>query len=1374
LLLLAVDGPANPSAALARRVESSLAPVLASHAPQPTGASQASSAQPTLHRIDGLSIEELVDGSTILRLRGTSKPTFNVYRLSNPDRLVVDVSGSERGNVVPHAPVDSWAVGRVSVDSILERGARLTRVVIELKREASYIVVPDTEHLVVTVTPRETPPEAYFARKSAGKRKADIERDTRHAARLRDEAGSLKAEASVLNEVATERARVAEREAKQAQLRASEAMRAEQRARAAEHQAKATEAQAQRALAAARSDRQSTKTALEHAAREREKASVERGTAERERRLADEIRTRAEAMLQQARAEAARDRQLAARELSSAKQSHARAREAEAQARTTQAQASASRALAREQLEAARRERYAARAAVARAEAELRAAVDERRNAKQRRSRRLEQRERARRDKAEQAARSAFAQARARMQQAEQRARTAEEAERSARMRTADVVASANARAAQQLSAADRERGSATTIRRQAEQVLAEATDAMRRATAEREQAERMRKDSQTAVAEAKAAMKRGRNTDKQRRAALDRALVQARQAEQRARERQKEAEHKLARLAADRERLERLVSQQRASSAALERSISTKREQLAVLETEVARARARAGATPASVAEAKAETLRVQATATVLSKEIERFRKEAASAHARAREAEARVAELERRKAVGAEMEQAKARAQATSQAAQQTAGELSRRERRMLEVERTLKELDDDVRSLEGRRAALEHEGKGLSTQNAHAKAELDKAERRLVEVKAALESEANKLDKLERDVADAQNKLDAGIAAADKHDALAKQWTRERKAAGPTKVDDVRFEDSPDEERVIVEVTGPIDYQGSSLTPNMKLLRFAGAGIAAQLERSLDASAYDGPIAMISSFREDDDVKIVVSTREQTSPVLEEKPGRLVWRFPRTKSKGRTEAVSMAGTRVGGFATGTSIRPLAVAAPPSEEAPSSTTRPAPGRTKWRGERIDIELQDAPVKDVLLLFSDIGRVNIIAGKGVEGNVTMKLTGVPWDQALDIILRSLNLGMVREGNVIRVATIEELDKERKDAIERANAQVLHKPLETRLVPVSYAAVNEMVPKVQSVLSSRGSVTPDTRTNTLIIMDVGENITLAEQLVRQLDSQTPQVLIEARIVEARTSFLRQLGIQWGFGFVASPGTGNPTGLFFPNSLGVAGGATGTPVDRRGLLLVPGSESPNYAVDLPAPVGTGAGGALGFSFGSLSGNLNTNLRLSAAEDVGEVRIISAPKIVTLDNHEAQIEQGVQIPISQVSAQGVNTRYVNATLGLRVTPHVTNEGAVLMDVTVQKNEADFVNTGARGDPTILTKQAQSRMLVNDGDTAVIGGIYTRNRSRNYKKVPWIADIPIIGWFFKNRTVADTRTEVLIFLTPKIVNRASSIGG
>ncbi|MFO0636226.1 MAG: type IV pilus secretin PilQ [Nannocystaceae bacterium] len=607
--------------------------------------------------------------------------------------------------------------------------------------------------------------------------------------------------------------------------------------------------------------------------------------------------------------------------------------------------------------------------------------------------------------------------------------------------------------------------------------------------------------------------------------------------------------------------------------------------------------------------------------------------------------------------------------------------------------------------------------------------------------------------------------------------------------------TKVKDVRFEDDRDESRVVISFDGPIAYAGNSLTPTIQVLQLEHARMPAALERSLDATAYDGPIKLVTSFAEGEDAKIVVSTGKASKPRLEEKPGALVWHFPRARKGKPSDAVSLAGTKVAAHAAvpaaatttalGGARVPAAVMAPPapsgggagpqfSDDDVVMDSRPTRGRGRWRGERITIELQDAPMKDVLLLFSDIGHVNIIAGKGVEGNVTLSLKSVPWDQALDIILRSQNLGSTRDGNVIRVATVEDLENERRAAIERAAARVQQKPLETKLVPVSYATVDEMVPKVQSVLSPRGTVTPDSRTNTLIIMDVAENIALAENLVGQLDTQTPQVLIEARIVEARTTFARQLGVQWGFDYIASPGTGNPTGLLFPNSIGVGGGATGRPPDARGLILPGAAASPNYAVDLPVPVGTGTGGAIGFSFGSISGNLNTNLRLSASESTGEIRIISAPKIVTLDNSEAQIEQGVQIPISQVSAQGVNTRFVRATLGLRVTPHVTNEGAVLLDVVVEKNEADFVNTGARGDPTILTKQAQSRMLINDNDTAVIGGIYTRSKAVNFDKIPWIADVPIIGWFFKQKAEADQRSEVLIFLTPKIVNRASSIGG
>jgi type IV pilus assembly protein PilQ len=198
---------------------------------------------------------------------------------------------------------------------------------------------------------------------------------------------------------------------------------------------------------------------------------------------------------------------------------------------------------------------------------------------------------------------------------------------------------------------------------------------------------------------------------------------------------------------------------------------------------------------------------------------------------------------------------------------------------------------------------------------------------------------------------------------------------------------------------------------------------------------------------------------------------------------------------------------------------------------------------------------------------------------------------------------------------------------------------------------------------------------------------------------------------------------------------------------------------------------DFAVNLPAAVGTGSGGAIGLSLGSVDGNFNLNLRLSALEDTGTVRIISAPKITTSNNIEALIKSGVSIPISVISANGVQTQFVPADLALRVTPNVSyRDCTVSMAVNVTKNEADFVNTGARGDPSILTKEAQTTILVQDGQTAVIGGIYTRNTGLSYSKVPFFGDIPVLGWFFKNRRENDERSEVLVFITPKITNRAN----
>jgi type IV pilus assembly protein PilQ len=237
-------------------------------------------------------------------------------------------------------------------------------------------------------------------------------------------------------------------------------------------------------------------------------------------------------------------------------------------------------------------------------------------------------------------------------------------------------------------------------------------------------------------------------------------------------------------------------------------------------------------------------------------------------------------------------------------------------------------------------------------------------------------------------------------------------------------------------------------------------------------------------------------------------------------------------------------------------------------------------------------------------------------------------------------------------------------------------------------------------------------------------------------------------------------------------------LVFPYNVGVGGGADDGSSPLGGLVPGPRTGTgttgnPNFLVNMPAPAGAGVGSAIGLTLGSVAGAFNLNLRLSAMESTGTVRILSSPRVTTMDNIEAHIEQGVSIPVSVVSAMGAQTQFVDAKLSLAVKPHVTNEGTIAMVINVTRNEPDFVNTGARGDPSIQKKEAKTTMLVRDGDTAVIGGIYTRNTGLSFARVPFFSDIPVLGWFFRNRKENDNRSEFLVFITPRIVNRSHATG-
>ena len=534
------------------------------------------------------------------------------------------------------------------------------------------------------------------------------------------------------------------------------------------------------------------------------------------------------------------------------------------------------------------------------------------------------------------------------------------------------------------------------------------------------------------------------------------------------------------------------------------------------------------------------------------------------------------------------------------------------------------------------------------------------------------------------------------------------------------------------------------------------NSAVLRLMGAQLPEALERTLDVTEVaPGVVDSISTYNEAGTATVLANIRPGTEHRHWRKGNKLMWDF-RNRGVPAAQRLTYDERSTTGYqSAATAARTISQAAPSQRQA------------RYTGRRISLDLKGADIQNVLRLLADVSKLNIVAAEDVRGKITIKLRNVPWDQALDIILRSKQLDKVRNGNIIRVAPISVLQDEEKLRVERAKSRVQLEPLSVRLIPVSYAVANDVAPQVQALLSERGKVNIDKRTNVLVVEDIREVLVKVERLVRTLDTQTPQVLIEARIVEARSNFSRELGIQWGGQVIASQATGNSTGLSFPNLVRVAGGADDPNTPGNAGVLT----TPNYAVNLPATVGSGTGGALGFTLGSIGGSALVNIRLSAAEAEGKVKIISAPKVVTLDNAKARIVSGEQIPITVITANGPTTRFIAANLELNVVPHVTQDGSILMAIEAKKNElSDRVDN--LGVPGIITKEANTAMIVRDGDTAVLGGIYRRTATENENYIPWLGRIPVLGWLFKSSQRSDTRDELLIFISPRIVNRSAAL--
>ncbi len=599
----------------------------------------------------------------------------------------------------------------------------------------------------------------------------------------------------------------------------------------------------------------------------------------------------------------------------------------------------------------------------------------------------------------------------------------------------------------------------------------------------------------------------------------------------------------------------------------------------------------------------------------------------------------------------------------------------------------------------------------------------------------------------------------------------------------------VADLKFAREPYRDVIAVDLDGRARFRHENGSKGRSTLIIRNATLPEALARTLDVGAFGGDVHAITSYVRGRDVIVEVARDTRVTSSVERHGNRLIWAFyepgslPSTVTglgkdgyaarKSRTIYVEDDGAALPEINSGSQLL-LDMSESDPEEALAFGPSQLGQARGYTGRRIDLDLKDADIHNVLRLIGDVSRRNIIVADDVRGSVTIRLRNVPWDQALAVILQSKKLGMVEQGNMIRVAPLDQLQREREMEMERRKMAVQLAPIETRLIPVSYANADELASRVQVLLSSRGSIAIDGRTNTLIARDVSGALDQVEELARALDTQTPQVLVEARIVEATSRYIKDVGIQWGGSGTMSPTTGNPTGLAFPNSVGIAGGASDGQTPTAGLSPFANSvPTPNFAVNMPAAVGTGQGGALGLTFGSIDNNVNLAVRLSAAESSGMLRILSSPRILTLDNLQARISQGTLIPFSQVSAQGVQTTFQEAKLQLLVQPHVTADGSVQMHVKINRDEPDFNQTSARGEPTILKREAETELLVMDGHTAVIGGIFTRNTGRNLDQVPFFGDIPILGLLFQRRRASDTRGELVIFITPRIVNRAEALG-
>ncbi|HFD92054.1 MAG TPA: type IV pilus secretin PilQ family protein [Gammaproteobacteria bacterium] len=519
---------------------------------------------------------------------------------------------------------------------------------------------------------------------------------------------------------------------------------------------------------------------------------------------------------------------------------------------------------------------------------------------------------------------------------------------------------------------------------------------------------------------------------------------------------------------------------------------------------------------------------------------------------------------------------------------------------------------------------------------------------------------------------------------------------------------------------EGRIIVKLSDPAIPVNVSESANRIVIDFNDAKIPAKLQRRMDVVDFATPVTMIDSFANDGNVRLVVETIGEFDHMAYQ--------------SGDTFTLE--------------VRPVS-----KEEQELARLK----QPEYKGDRLSLSFQDIEVRAVLQLIADFTGMNLVTSDSVEGSVTLRLKNVPWDQALDIILKTKGLAMRKTGNVILVAPSEEIAAREKQELESQQQVKELAPLFTDMIQVNYAKAEDIATLLKAeentLLSERGKVTIDERTNSLLVRDTAEKLDEIRRLVAKLDIPVRQVLIESRIVIASDNFGRDLGVRFGASGVGE--INSDTFGFSSGSLSGTDTMVGTsppPVSLPGL-----SDRLNVNLPVANPAGQ-------IAFAVLGSDFLVDLELSAMQAEGQGEIVSSPRVITANQSEAVIEQGTEIPYQQAASSGATTvTFKKAVLSLRVTPQITPDDRIIMDLEVSKDNVGEVFLGV---PSIETRAVETQVLVDNGETVVLGGIYEQTRLDEIDSVPVLGDVPVLGALFRQTRKQDDKRELLIFVTPKIL--------